>query len=799
MILNYFKTAYRNLIHHKGYALLNISGLAIGIAACLLLFLVVSYELSYDAFRTNYENIYHIYTQDTYSDGIDYTSGVPFPALDALRADFPQIKSGAFCSSNGNQITIEEKGTTKKFLEDRGVYFAEPEFMEIMTYKWLSGNPKVLSEPNTVVLCKSLALKYFGDWQNVIGKTLKIDNTEVLKIAGIIEDAPFNSDFRLQLIASFITMKNNSSFGYSKEWSSVTSDFQVYMLVPKNIDQGSVEKQLKQFSKKYYKNEGKSERVNLLRPMRLIHQDNVIGNMGTHVMTKTNLITLSLIGFLIIVMACINFINLSTAQAAGRSKEVGIRKVLGSNRGQLFWQMLVETKFIVLISALIALVLAWLAIPLIKNVVSIEENLSLLNPQSFLFLISIVVLVTILAGIYPSVVLSGFNPITALKNKISSASVGGISLRRSLVVLQFSISQILIIGTIVAISQMNFIRDADLGFNKEAIYLSGSNNDSVVNKQLAAFKQELQKIPGVKHVSFASDMPSSDDNHGTNFAYDHKPDENFTLFLKFGDEDYFKAFGLEFVAGKGYLKSDTSTDVVINETLLKKLNITNPEIAIGKEIKTGANRWRKICGVVRDFKTNSLREEVKPIMLSSRKKSYQFTCVKLQSKNLSVIQKQIQAEWDKFFPDYISDGFFMDESIEQFYEQEIQMTLLYKVFAALAIFISCLGLFGLISFMVVQKTKEVGIRKVLGASTSSILYLFSKEFMFLILIAFLIAAPVAYYFMNKWLNNFAYRTSMNIGVYILAVSTSIGVALIAVGYKAIAAAIANPVKNLRSE
>lgn len=799
MLQNYFKTAFRNVIRHKGYALINISGLAIGIASCLLLFLVIRYELSYNRSQTNYDRIYHIYTTDKYSDGVSQTPGIPFQALNALRGDLPQIQVAGIYSTYGNQVTIDPGASNKKFVEDNGVFFAEPEYFKVFDYTWLSGTEKVLYQPNVVVLCKSLATKYFTDWKSAVGKILKLDNNLNLKVAGIIDDSPFNSDFRLKLVASFITLKESKAYDYNEDWGSTTSNFQVYMLFPENVSVTSVEKQLPQLAKKYYKNDLKNERLNHLRPLKDVHYDTELGSFGTHFVSRSTLLSLSLIGVLIILMACINFINLSTAQAVGRSKEVGIRKVLGSDRKQLFWQFLGETKLVVLVSSLLAMVLAWLALPYLKHVVSIEEDLSLFDLQSVLFLLCTLVLVTLLAGVYPSLILSGFKPVLALKNKINSATVGGISLRRSLVVLQFAISQVLIICTIIAVSQMNFIRTADLGFNKEAVLILQGNSDSTILNRLPAFKNQLLQIPGVKEVSFASDMPSSGNNQGTNFAFDHKPDEQFTLFLKFGDADYFKTFGLQFLAGNGYAKSDTITSVVVNETFLKKLNIASPDQAIGKELKTGGSRWRAICGVVKDFKTNSLREEIKPIMIGSRKSRYQISCIKLNTQNLLKTQAQIRQSWEQFFPDYVYTSNFMEETIENFYQQETQMALLYKIFSGLAIFISCLGLYGLVSFMVVQKTKEVGIRKVLGAGVKSIIFLFSKEFTFLIVIALIIAIPTAYYFMNEWLHNFAYRINIGIPVFIIAAFISLLVAWIAVGYRAIAAALANPVKSLRSD
>jgi putative ABC transport system permease protein len=367
------------------------------------------------------------------------------------------------------------------------------------------------------------------------------------------------------------------------------------------------------------------------------------------------------------------------------------------------------------------------------------------------------------------------------------------------VVTQFAISQILIVTTIVAVSQMDFIRTADLGFDQEAVLLLPSSSDSAVMVKHAAFKQELLKIPGVRLVSICSDIPSSDNNSATNFAFNHKPDENFSLYLKFGDADYFKTFDLKMVAGEPYRMDDTSRKVVVNETLLRKLNVSDPQTAIGMEIRMGGGRWRKICGVVKDFKTNSLRETVKPLLIGINKHHMGLFSVKLHTSSLKNSQDEIQKVWDKFFPDYAYSSSFMEEHIQSFYRQEEQMSLLYKIFASLAILISCLGLYGLVSFMAVQKTKEVGIRKVLGAGISNIVFLFSKEFTWLIAVAFVIAAPLAWYFMNSWLDNFAYRVHIGWTVFLIAILASMLVAWISVGYKALRAAVANPIKSLRTE
>src|SRR6185436_139357 len=340
--------------------------------------------------------------------------------------------------------------------------------------------------------------------------------------------------------------------------------------------------------------------------------------------SRTTLWTLSLIGIFIILMACINFINLSTAQAVGRSKEVGIRKVLGSNKSQLFRQLLGETFIVVTLAVILASIIAVICLPYIKHIASIQERLYLFNTSTVLFVVLIMIVVTLLAGTYPSLVLSGFKPALALKNKITSASIGGISLRRGLVILQFAISPVLITGTIIAISQMNYVHHADLGFNKDAVLVLNSNVDSSVNMRQPAFKQALLAISGVRSVSFSSDVPSSESNSAGNFAYDHKPDENYEVYRKLADEDYFKTYGLEIIAGRPYTKSDTLKEVVVNETLVKKLGVKDPKDIIGHEIRLGKS-WYPVVGVVKDFKTNSLREGIKPLAMGERNVRYTYT------------------------------------------------------------------------------------------------------------------------------------------------------------------------------
>lgn len=806
MIKNYFKIAWRNIIRHKAYSSINIAGLTVGIAACLLIFVIISFELSFDKFQPNYKNIYHVVTQEKHEADLTYNPGIAVPATEALRLDFPQAKVAAINSSYGSQITVPDgsgNGTgDKKFTENLGVLFIEPQFFDIFSSQWLAGSASVLKDPDMVVIDKSTAIKYFGDWKNVIGKILKMDNVMTLKIAGVIEDAPVNSDFPFKIMVSFVSWKaHGKDYNYSGEWGSTSSNHQVFMLFPQNMSAGNISSQLKIFSAKHYKN-GISKTNILAQPLSLFHFDTRFGNpLADHTMNYATLRTLSLIAILIIIMASINFINLSTAQSVGRSKEVGIRKVLGSTRKQLIGQVIGETTLVVFFSVILALAIAKVAMPQLKNIANVPESIGLFTAVNLLFVAAVMVIVILLSGVYPAMVVSGFKPVLALKNKITAASIGGIPLRRALVVAQFAISQLLIIGTIVAMNQMDYVNKADLGFNKGAVLIIPGYTDSISLGKMASYKQQLMQNPAVKSVSFTSDAPSSENNWGTNFNFNNtKKDNGFNTYLKFGDADYFKTFGLQFIAGKGYDVSDTAKQVVVNETFIHKLGIQNAENAIGKTVQFGGGgKWMPISGVVKDFKTNSLRETVKPIVISPAKKFEGNVAIKIQTKNLSRTVAELQKMWENTYPEYAYNGYFLDDNIAKFYQAENQMAMVYKIFAGIAIFISCLGLYGLVSFMAVQRTKEVGIRKVLGASVSSIVYLFSKEFIVLIVISFVIATPLAWYVMTGWLQNFAYRISLSAWVFLLAIATSVVIAWVTVGYKAVRAALANPVKSLRSE
>ncbi|HYE53789.1 MAG TPA: ABC transporter permease [Chitinophagaceae bacterium] len=804
MFKNYFKTAIRNLARKKGYATINIVGLAVGMAACLLIFLVIQFELSFDNFHRNSNRIYRVVSEFDTPEGKFYSPGVPFPVGEGLRIDHPELKKVARIFGNNNeQITIEEEGKEPvKFIEERGPHFAEPAFFEIFNFKWLAGDPKTaLTQPMTGVLTRSTAERYYGDWKTAIGKSFKYDNRDVIKVTGILEDIPANSDFPFTAVISFETLKKMGYNNNLTDWVSTFSQAYCFVVLPDNVSPETFNTQLKSFVKKHKPAEYQRDGL-ALHPLSEMHFDDRFGNFRGRTFGKDLITALMIIGIFLLIIACVNFINLATAQAVNRSKEVGVRKVLGSNRRQLTVQFLSETALITVFAVLISVLIAYAVLPLLNQLLRLDLSLNIFgNPAILLFLLVSTIVVILLSGFYPAMVLSGFNPITALKSRITPKMVGGISLRRGLVVLQFAIAQVLIIGMMIVVSQMDYFRNASLGFDKEAILNVPVPSDSVSRTKFNALRDQLLQNPGITKLSLSYTSPSDNGNWSSDFKFDHSPkNTDFSASLKWADTAYFSTYGLQFVAGKPYNNADTVTGFVVNEMLLSKLGIRNPDEAIGKEI----NFWdgeikANIVGVIKDFHVNSLRDPISPVVLATEKRQYRTLNIKMRADKIKETTAYVEAVWNKTFPDFVYQQQFLDEKINNFYRQENQLSQLYKIFAAIAIFISCLGLYGLVSFMAVQRTKEVGIRKVLGASVGRIVYLFSKEFTLLIGIAFLIAGPVAYYIMHEWLQNFTFRIKLGAGIFLAAIVLSVLIAWLTVGYRAVKAALANPVKSLRTE
>lgn len=808
MIRNYFKTAWRNLMRNKSYAVINIIGLSVGIAACTLIFLIIQFETSFDSFHTKKDKIYRVITAFHNPDGINLSSGVPLPISEGLRLDFPQLKQVAQIMQNdGSHYSIGNaaKGEPiKKFKED-WAYYVEPQFFQIFDYAWLAGDKKTaLSEPFSVVLSRDEADKFFGKWHDAIGRIIKYENKTDLKVTGIIENTPSNTDIPMKLIISFATMRSKGSayYGQLKDWVSTFGDNSCFLILPDNMNQEQFNRNLKAFVKKHKPADYVKDGLQL-QPLLEMHYNTDVNVYGGHPFSKQLLNVIGLIGLFLLLIACVNFINLATAQAVNRSKEVGIRKVLGSNRNQLIVQFISETLIITLFAVILAVGIAELALPMLNHLLEIElSRIFFTDPVFLAFLIATIFCVTLLSGFYPALVLSGFNPIEALKNRIKAGKASGISLRRTLVVVQFVIAQFLVIGTLVIVYQMDYFRNKSLGFDKDAIMTVPFPGDSISRTKIDALKDQLLQQPGIKDVSFSFASPSDNNGWNTDFKFNNSPKQtDFSANLKWADAEYFKLYNLQFAAGQPYTKSDTIHGWVVNETLIHKLGIRDPKNAIGKYIKLwdDKKKYAPIVGVVKDFNIGSLKNAIPPVLMSTWKDVYQKLNIKIEPENINQTLTSVEKLWNKTYPDGLYEFQFLDDKIANFYKREDQQSQLAKIFAGIAIFISCLGLYGLISFMTLQRTKEVGIRKTLGASVGNIVYLFSKEFTVLILIAFLISSFIGYYVMHKWLQDFTYRIPISNDIFILAIVASIAIAWATVGYKAVKAALANPVKSLRSE
>ena len=809
MIRNYFKTAFRNLSRRKNYTIINIAGLTVGIAVCMVLFIVIRYEMSFDDYHEKKDRTYRVLTEYHHADAPDifYGRGVPYPMPEGLRANFPQVEELApvYADNNDQLLIPNENGTTiKKFKEEKGVFFTTPSFFSIFDFPLLAGSYATLKQPNNVLIAKEAAEKYFGDWKTAMGKTIRLKSSygdDVLKVSGILAAIPANTDFQFKLVVAYGTGFTGNFIAKSTNWDGTGTAFGCYLLLRHNTSVGNFNQQLRAYSKKVKSPENKDSHI--IQPLKAIHYDTQAGNNSNKTISRELLNALWMIGAFILLIACVNFINLSTAQAVNRSKEVGIRKVLGSNRRGLKKQFLTEALLIVVTSVLTAVIIAILTIPLIGKLLDMSITFNVFSdPGIMLFLSVLAIVVTILAGFYPSTVLSGFNPITALKNKMTERGLKGISLRRGLVVFQFVIAQALIIGTLIIIKQMNYFTSQPLGFEKEAIINVPFPSDSTGISKLDYLRSELSVIKGIQQISFSSNTPVEDNNDSwTTFRFDHAAKEtDFYAINKATDSEYLPTYKLPLVAGRNLQPSDTVREFLVNEMLVKNLGFTDPQAVLNKEIDLWDGAFKgTVVGVLKDFHDRSFRTGIAPVMMTTYKGWYNSAGLKLSSQHVSATIEAVEKTWNRIFPDFVFEYKFLDDKIESFYHKENQLSHLYKIFAVIAIFLSCLGLYGLASFMAVQRIKEVGIRKVLGASVSNVVYLFSKEFIILIAIAFAIASPIAWYFMHDWLQDYPYRINISLWIFMAGGIVAIIIALITVSFQAIKAAIANPVKSLRTE
>jgi putative ABC transport system permease protein len=803
MLKSLFKTAWRNVSRHKSYTFINIIGLGSGIAICLVIFVLIQFHSSFDTFHSKKDRIYRLLTEYHHADSKDifYGSGIARAIPQSLKTDMPEIEQVApIYHQNDEQLQVlnAEGQIEKKFKETEGVFATNPAFFKIFDFPLLEGTTTSLKDPNTVLLSKETAEKYFGDWKTAMGKTIKWNNKDVLKVTGILASMPKNTDFQLKVVISLGT-GFTADILKSKDWDSTGSNFGCYVLSAPNVTEAHLTQRLRALVKRNHTSDNKDSEI--AQALANVHFDGKTGNYSNKSITPQMIKMLWMIALFILVIACVNFINLATAQAVNRAKEVGVRKVLGGNRSQLQMQFLAETLVIVLLALVLSAGISVLAIPMVGKIMDLPLSAGmLLQFKVATFVIALTVGVTLIAGFYPSIVLSGFNPINALKSKIAFKASRGISLRHALVVFQFVIAQGLIICTIIIVKQMNYFTHESMGFAKDAIVNVPFPSDSVSISKLDYLRKRLTDINGVEQVSLSSNVPAGEDANWTMFTYENaaKPVDFYSI-IKLADDQYLPTYKLQLAAGRNVSASDTIREFLVNEALIQKLGIVNPKDALNKQIALGKFAKGRIAGVLKNYHNRSFKDDYAPLIISTLKKQYEISNIKLTSANISASLKSIEKLWNEVYPDYAFEYQFMDERIAGFYKQENQLAGIYECFAAVAILLSCLGLYGLASFMAVQRIKEVGIRKVLGSSVSGIVYLFSKEFVVMIVIGFAIATPITWYLMSKWLQDYTYRISIHWGVFALAGTIAICIALATVSFQLVKAALVNPVKSLRSE
>ncbi|OMP78432.1 ABC transporter permease [[Flexibacter] sp. ATCC 35208] len=784
----YFKIAFRNLVRHKTYAGINIAGLALAMAACLLIYRIVHFEMSFDMFHAGQERIYRVVSVTQQSNGTEYFMGVPFPVPGALRKDFPQLENiGAIRQTDG-VIIVDDK----KFRERDRVYYTEPSVFEILGFKWLYGNPREsLSAPGAGVITKSIAVKYFGNWEAAIGKTFNHNNERIIRVTGILDDMPANTDFPFSVAISYATLLPQLK---QDDWLTVNEAHSVLVKLPAGMDMAHGNTMLSDMINRYKPKENRNEQLQL-QPLSTVHTDTRFRNYNA-VFSLRMISGLMLVGLFLLIIGSVNFINIATAQAVTRSREVGVRKALGGGRKQLIGQFLAETFVITFFALLLGLLIGKLCLPEVCSIMRLPM-LELFDTDLFFFIVGLLIAVTLLAGGYPAFIMSGFNPVTALKGiKIS----GSLSLRRVLVVLQFAVAQILLICMMVVMSQMRKVLHAPLGFDQKAVVTVSIPKDSASVQQFGFIRNQLLQSQGIKNVSFSFTPASSYGGWFGRLRFEGRTMNDLSVDLKFADQSYVNTYGMQLIAGNNYTPADTTNGFVVNETLAKTLGYREPADIVGKRMAFFDDQVSGlIIGVVKDFRANSLKEPVSPLVLMNNTSWYRTLNVKIDPDQmpeaLAAIEKTCKTAW----PTYLYEYEFMDDLLKDFYQEEIQLSALYKLFAFVAMFISCLGLYGLVSLMVVQRRKEVGIRKVLGASVMDVLVLLSKEFTLLVIIGFIIAAPLAAYFMQGWLATFNVRIALQANLFLLTIGGALVIAWMTVGIRTIKAALANPAKAIRTE
>lgn len=799
MVSNYVKASLRKFRRTKTHTVINIAGLTLGLLCALIIFQKVRFEVSFDNYHEDAESIYRVARVDRQFGAEDYDEGVPYPFIDAFRIDFPDVETVSIVDRNEGEVVFaatREDGQVFRAKEEMGFAFVEQPFLDIFHFDWLYGNPETaLTEPRSIVLTQSMAQKYFA-MDNPIGEVLNYNNTFDLTVTGVVQDVPPNTVLPLTMMISF-NLGEEHKRG-NDNWGSTSTSNQVYMKLPAGMAASRIDNRLPEFLTKHRSEEVAQYLRYYLQPLSDIHFDNRFSTIGGQtIISREILWALSLIGVFLLITACINFVNLNIVLVFKRAKEVAVRKVLGGTPGQIMAYFMTETA----LTTSVALVLALLLVNPVMRMLStfLGEGVSA-NPFTDPVLAGAALLATltlsVLSGLYPAFLMSRVHPSVAMRNTVGEKPGSFLSLRRGLVVCQFAISQVLIICTLAAMYQMQHLHDVPLGYETEAIV----EFDIPLQDETAlrTLKNELLQSTAIQNVTYSNSGASSGNTWGSNFYY-HKDGErleNHTQ-VKLVDLDYIETYQMSLIAGEHFIPSDSVNGFIINEALVRLMGFASPEEALGTTLEAWGGNEVPVVGVVRDFNTNSLHLEIEGTLLIPTLQYAHIGTARVNTQQLSEALATIEQAWMAAFPNRIFEYDFLDDTIAQFYEEEQTLQRLIQAFALIAIVIGCIGLFGLISYTTSQRSKEVGIRKVLGASIPSVIGLFTREFVIFVVLGFAVSAPVAYYVMDTWLADFAYRIDLGAGLFAIAFFVSLTIALVTVGFKTYRSAIANPVEAIR--
>ncbi len=822
MLVNYFKTAWRYMTRNKVSSVINVLGLSLGIVSCLMIFLVTRHELSFDTFHPGKERIYRLLSESDFMDKKRVFTGMIDPMIASVRDEITGLESATEFYNYYARVVIPQNGEDKQFEAPRmridrpDIIVTDPPYFDIFQYDWLAGSPSVMADPYKVVLTESKARKYFGNmsYGDMLGQEVIYGKGLHVTVAGIVKDLPQNTDFIFTDFISAATIPNSI---LAKEidmngWGMWNSSTQVYIKLAQGISAQVIEDQFPAWVEKYVRKSPDMKIKMVLQPLGDLHYNTHLSDAYSRQVYLPTLYGLIAIAVFILLIAAFNFINLSTAQSMQRSKEIGIRKVLGSRRSNLIAQFMGETLLTTLFAVVLALLVAWPLLRVLHSFIPQGISMGWDKPFTWLFLLAVVACTTFLAGWYPARVLSAYSPVESTKGAATHRGSSGNVLRKSLIIFQFSISLFFIIGTLIVGDQTHYMMNKDLGFDKDAlvtIRLRGNNE---------VLAEKIKQYPYVETMSIHTETPTSQGHPGTKIICNVNGELHEVMTsLEFCDENFMSLYGFKLVAGRQLHPSVYMTEFVINETCARELGFAHPQDAIGHMIKSFQwdrmpegeevpfdQRQAPIVGVVADFHLKSLYEPITPMCISATKQAGRLMSVKLATtgknmKDVKQIVSDLEKTWKEVNPSEQLEYSFYDDTLASFYDKERKTSKVVTASMLMAIFISCMGLFGLAVFTTKQRTKEIGIRKVLGASISNILVLLSGGFLKLVVIALFIATPVAWYAANRWLEGFAYHVPVRWWIFVLAGILALLITLVTISLQTFKVARANPVKSIKTE